>query len=146
GRGLNLGIDFLGGTVLEVRTTGVADIDGMRAELGALNLGEVSLQQFGAENDVLIRIQRQEGGEENQRAAVEAVQTALGDRVSEFRRVEFVGPTVVAQQEEAALIALFATIEVIVFYFWVRFDWQGAVTSVLPLMPVVIVLLCLFAL
>lgn len=146
GRGLNLGIDFLGGTLLEVRTSGPADVDAMRAELTSLGLGEVSLQQFGAPDDVLIRVQRQDGGEGAQKAAVEAVQTALGDQVSEYRRVEFVGPTVGAELQEAALLAVLASIAVIAVYIWLRFEWQFGVTAVLALAHDVISVLGLFAL
>ena len=101
--GLNFGIDFRGGTVIEVRTEGPADIAEMRSQLGGLGLGDSSLQRFGADTDVLIRIQKQEG--EDQSAAIKAVQETLGASV-EYRRTEFVGPTVGEELKEAGAIAV----------------------------------------
>ncbi len=146
GRGLNLGIDFLGGTLLEVRTSAPADIDRMRTDLGGLGLGEVALQQFGADNDVLIRVQRQDGDEAAQKAAVEAIQAALGDQVAEYRRIEFVGPTVGEELQMSALWAVLASVAVIAFYIWLRFEWQFGVSSVVSLLHDVIAVLGLFAL
>src|SRR5262249_15872189 len=92
--GLNFGIDFIGGTFFDVQTqTGPAALPKMRSTLGSLHRGDFQLQQFGAPNDVLIRISQQPGGDEAQQAAVQKVRTALGDEV-EYRRVEVVGPSV----------------------------------------------------
>src|SRR5262249_56178935 len=92
--GLNFGIDFIGGTLIEVQTkAGPADLAKMRSTIGSLQLGDFQLQQFGAPNEVLIRISQQPGGDEAQQAAVQKVRTALGDEV-EYRRVEVVGPSV----------------------------------------------------
>src|SRR5215216_4975738 len=92
--GLNLGIDFVGGTLLEVQAkSGNADLAKMRATLTGLNLGDVQLQQFGGPADVLIRVAQQPGGEQAQQAAVEKVRAALGTGV-EYRRIEVVGPRV----------------------------------------------------
>jgi preprotein translocase subunit SecF len=89
--GLNFGIDFVGGTMLEVQSkTEVADISRMRTTLGGLGLGEVQLQQFGSPRDVLIRVSQQAGGEQAQQAAV-TDQEALGDEV-EYRQTAVVGP------------------------------------------------------
>ena len=90
--GLNFGIDFKGGTLMEVQAkSGTADIAAMRSTLGGLGLGDVQLQQFGGPGDVLIRVAEQPGGDAAQRAAVQKVQGALGDSV-DYRRVEVVGP------------------------------------------------------
>src|SRR4051794_34983241 len=92
--GLNFGIDFIGGTVMEVRAkSGAADLAKMRSTIGGLGLGEFQLQQFGAPEDVLVRISQQPGGDEAQQKAVEKVKGALGNEV-EYRRVEVVGPRV----------------------------------------------------
>src|SRR3954464_6775177 len=92
--GLNLGIDFIGDTLLEVQAkSGQADLAKMRASLTALNLGDVQLQQFGGPADVLIRVAQQPGGEAAQSAAVAKIRDALGSDV-EYRRVEVVGPRV----------------------------------------------------
>src|SRR6202045_5438997 len=92
--GLNLGIDFRGGTLIEVQSkTGPADLAKMRATLSALGLGDVQLQEFGAPTDVLIRVQQQPGGEQAQQAAITKVREALGADV-DYRRIEVVGPRV----------------------------------------------------
>ncbi|MEE9544023.1 MAG: protein translocase subunit SecF, partial [Rhodospirillales bacterium] len=92
-KGVNYGIDFKGGIMIDVRTDGPADIAAMRGILSGLGLGEVSLQEFGAADNVLIRLQKQEGGEKAQATAVAKVKAALGQGV-EYRRTEFVGPKV----------------------------------------------------
>ena len=89
--GLNFGIDFIGGTLMEVQSkSGPADLAKMRATIGTLNLGDFQLQQFGTPQDVLIRIAQQPGGEQAQQQAEQKVRNALGDQV-EYRRVEVVG-------------------------------------------------------
>src|ERR1700693_1512050 len=92
--GLHFGIDCKGGLLMEVQTkAGAADLATMRSTLGALGLGEVQLQQFGAADDVLIRIAEQPGGDAAQQQAVTKVRGALGSAV-DYRRVEVVGPRV----------------------------------------------------
>src|SRR6202011_375745 len=92
--GLNFGIDFKGGTLMEVQAkSGSADIASMRAALSTLGLGDVQLQQFGGPADVLIRVAEQPGGDAAQQEAVAKVRGALGDAV-DYRRVEVVGPRV----------------------------------------------------
>ena len=92
--GLNFGIDFRGGTLIEIKTTdGPADIAQIRELVGGLDLGDVQIQEFGSPDDVLIRVEQQDGGELAQQAVIEKVKSALGDTV-EYRRVEIVGPQV----------------------------------------------------
>jgi len=92
--GLNFGIDFVGGTLMEVQAkAGPADLAKMRSTIGGLHLGDFQLQQFGAPNDVLIRISQQPGGDAAQQEAVQKVRKALGEDV-DYRRVEVVGPSV----------------------------------------------------
>ncbi len=105
GVGLNYGIDFRGGILVEIRTEGPADIGQLRSDLSNLNLGEVELQEFGEPTDVLIRIERQAGEEREQLKAVEVVKEALGPGV-DYRRVEFVGPKVGAELIEAGITAV----------------------------------------
>ena len=87
GKGLNLGIDFLGGILMEVKTKGPADIGALRSKIGSLGLGEVSIQEFGAPDDVLIRVQRQEGGDKQQQRAVKFISDAIVDDVVELERL-----------------------------------------------------------
>jgi len=145
-RGLNLGIDFLGGILLEVKTDGQTQIGEFRDTLDGLGLGEVSIQEFGAPDDLLIRIQRQEGGDNAQQEAVSAVTAALGDKVSEYRRNEVVGPTVGAELQEAALYAILAAIGAILVYIWFRFEWQYGIGAVVALTHDVLTTIGLFAL
>jgi preprotein translocase subunit SecF len=129
--GLNFGIDFRGGTLMEVRTqAGAADLARMRSTIGALGLGEFQLQQFGTPQDVLIRISQQPGGEEAQQAAVQKVRNALGDQV-EYRRVEVVGPRVSGELLSYGIMGLMLAIGSIFIYLWFRFEWQFALGAML---------------
>jgi preprotein translocase subunit SecF len=129
--GLNFGIDFKGGTLLEVRAkTGTADISGMRTTLGNLGLGEVQLQQFGGPADVLIRVAQQPGGDAAQQGAVDKVRGALGDNV-EYRRVEVVGPRVSSELLAFGMLGLMVAIIAILIYLWFRFEWQFALGAMI---------------
>jgi preprotein translocase subunit SecF len=130
-KGLNFGIDFQGGLLIEVRTPGpAADLASMRSTLNSLGLGEIALQTFGEPNDVLIRIQRQEGGEQAQQAAVNKVKQALGDKVN-YRRVEFVGPKVSSELFWAGAQAVGWSFLAILAYIWFRFEWQYGIGAIL---------------
>ncbi len=129
--GLNFGIDFRGGTLIEVRVkAGEADLGKMRSTLGGLGLGEFQLQQFGSPQDVLIRISQQPGGELAQQAAVAKVRQALGDEV-EYRRVEVVGPRVSGELLSYGVIGLMLAIASIFIYLWFRFEWQFALGAMI---------------
>ncbi|HML09070.1 MAG TPA: protein translocase subunit SecF [Xanthobacteraceae bacterium] len=129
--GLNFGIDFVGGTLIEVETkAGPADLANMRATIGALHLGEFQLQQFGAPNDVLIRISEQPGGDAAQQVAVQKVREALGSEV-EYRRVEVVGPSVSTELLSYGTIGLVLAIGAILIYLWFRFEWQFALGAMI---------------
>ena len=130
-KGLNYGIDFQGGIMIEVRTENAANIGDMRGHLSSLGLGEVALQEFGAPTDVLIRVQRQEGGEKAQQNAIDKVKSVLGDKIS-YRRTEFVGPKVSAELFWDGVLAVSLAILAILVYIWFRFEWQfgfGAVAA-----------------
>jgi len=122
GKGLNFGIDFRGGILLEIRTEGPADIGQLRARLNGLGLGEIQLQEFGQVSDVLIRIERQEGDTKDQLKAVEIVKGSLGGTV-EFRRVEFVGPKVSGELITAGVTAVLLALLAMMVYIWFRFEW-----------------------
>jgi preprotein translocase subunit SecF len=129
--GLNFGIDFVGGTLIEVQTkAGPADLAKMRATIGGLKLGDFQLQEFGAPNDVLIRISEQPGGDAEQQAAVKKVQDALGDEV-DYRRVEVVGPSVSNELLAYGTIGVVAAIAAILVYLWFRFEWQFALGAMI---------------
>lgn len=143
--GLNFGIDFRGGLLIEVKTQGPADVQGMRSKLSELDLGSVALQEFGAPDLVMIRIQRQGEAETDQAKAVEAVKATLCDKV-EYRRTEFVGPTVGAELIEAGLWATFGALASILVYVWFRFEWQFGVAALVALFHDMFTTLGLFAL
>ena len=129
--GLNFGIDFVGGTLIEVQSkTGPADLAKMRATLSALGLGDVQLQEFGAPTDVLIRVAQQPGGEEAQQAAIAKVRQALGSDV-EYRRVEVVGPRVSTELLAKSTLGLGLAICAILVYLWFRFEWQFALGAMI---------------
>ncbi len=128
--GLNFGIDFKGGLLLEVKTQAAkADLAKMRATLGGLGLGEVQLQQFGPPDDVLIRIAEQPGGDEAQQAAVNKVRANL--KGVTYRRVEVVGPRVSGELLSYGIIGLISAIFCILVYLWFRFEWQFALGAMI---------------
>ncbi len=130
--GLNYGIDFKGGTLIEVGTRGPANLGELRDKLGGLGFGDVQIQGFGKPEDVLIRIETQPGGELAQQAVVDKVKATLGDSV-DYRRTEVVGPAVSDELRVKAAFAVFFSILAIVAYVWFRFEWQFAAGVVLAL-------------
>jgi preprotein translocase subunit SecF len=144
-QGLNFGIDFRGGILMEIETEGPADIPALRRTLAGLNLGEVQIQEFGAPNDVLIRVQQQEGGEDAQLKAITIIKETLGEGVTEYRRTEFVGPTVGAELIKSAILAVVLALGGILIYIWFRFEWQFGVGAVIALSHDVITTVGLFA-
>src|SRR5216683_594184 len=129
--GLNFGIDFVGGTLVEVQSkTGPADLAKMRATLGGLGLGDVQLQEFGAPTDVLIRVAQQPGGEQAQQVAITKVREALGNDV-EYRRIEVVGPRVSTELLATSTVGLGLAIFAILVYLWFRFEWQFALGAMI---------------
>ena len=149
-KGLNLGIDFQGGILIEAGMPGpAADLAAMRSTLQGLGLGEIALQEFGGRANVLIRVQRQEGGEQAQLAAVEKVKTALAERFGKdvsYRRVEFVGPKVSEDLLWAGTQATVYALIAILAYVWFRFEWQFAVGAVVALIHDAVTTLALFSL
>jgi preprotein translocase subunit SecF len=149
-KGLNLGIDFRGGILIEVGMPSAApDLAAMRSTLGDLGLGEVALQEFGTPSDILIRVEHQAGGEEGQLAAVNEVKAALGERFGKdisYRRVEFVGPKVSEDLLWAGTQATVYALIAILVYIWFRFEWQFAIGAVVALIHDAVTTLGLFSL
>jgi preprotein translocase subunit SecF len=144
-QGLNFGIDFRGGILIEVRNTQPVDLSAMRGTLNTLGLGEVSLQEFGANTDVLIRVQEQPGGEPAQQKAVATIRSTLGDGY-EYRRTEFVGPKVGGELIHAGVIATVLACLGIGLYIWFRFEWQYGLAALVALVHDVLTTIGLFAL
>jgi preprotein translocase SecF subunit len=148
-KGLNLGIDFRGGILIEVGMPGPAELGAMRAALGGLGLGEVALQEFGGPENVLIRVERQAGGEEGQLAAVNEVKKALAERFGndiDYRRVEVVGPKVSEDLLWASAQAMIYATVAILIYIWFRFEWQFAIGAIVALVHDAVTTLGLFSL
>jgi preprotein translocase subunit SecF len=144
-RDLNYGIDFQGGILIEVRVDEAGKLSEMRQQLSSLGLGEVSLQEFGAPTDILIRIQKQAGGEKAQQVAIDRVKLELGLGVK-YRRTEFVGPKVSEELFLDGVTAVFLAIIGILLYIWFRFEWQFGVGAIVALCHDVLTTVGIFAL
>jgi preprotein translocase subunit SecF len=144
-KGMRYGIDFTGGIMIEVKTQGPGHIGDMRAKLKGLGLGSVELQEFGASDDILIRVQPQDGGEEAQNAAVASVKQALGAGI-EYRRTELVGPKVSDELFKDGMYAVISAILAILVYIWFRFEWQFGLAAVIALSHDVISTIGVFSL
>lgn len=158
-KGLNFGIDFTGGTVIEIRTPETPDLGALRTQLNSLELGAISIQEFGAPDDLLIRLPQQEceGDEaelscaEVQQLAIEDVRQALNDTYAEagevdYRRIEFVGPQVGQELKQQGMMAVLFSLAGILAYVWFRFEWQFGVASIVALAHDAIATIGLFAL
>jgi len=117
----------------------------VRQQLQQLDLGDVSLQGFGTETDILVRVQRQAGDEKAQIAAIEKIGQTLGQNY-DIRRTEFVGPTVGAELAEKGILAVFSAILAIMVYIWFRFEWQFSIAAIMALTHDVLTTIGLFAL
>jgi len=143
--GLNFGIDFQGGTLVEVRfTKGPPNLPDLRSKLGGLGLGDVQIQEFGAADDIMIRVEEQPGGERAQQEAVTKVQGALGGDI-ELRRVEVVGATVSKELFQSSVIALAVAALGIFLYLWFRFEWQFSVSAIIALLHDLAFTLCVLS-
>ncbi|WP_036596351.1 protein translocase subunit SecD [Ottowia thiooxydans] len=133
--GLNYGIDFRGGIQMEVQTSAPADLSDLRARLDKLGLGEVALQEFGDGNRLLVRVERQPGGEEAQTMAVESLKDALkaADAGAEIERSEVVGPKVSGELATAGILSVALASIAMLIYIWIRFEWPFAVGAIVTL-------------
>lgn len=143
--GLNMGIDFKGGTVITIRTEQAADLDKLRSTINGLGLGSAELQEFGSPRDVLIRIGTQEGGDEAQQAAVNKIKDALGPDI-DYRSVEVVGPKVSGELAQQGILAVVLSIILVLVYIWFRFEWQFGIGAVASLLHDVTLTIGLFSL
>lgn len=143
-QGLNFGIDFRGGTLIEIRSPEKVDIASLRGKLSNLNLGDVSIQEFGQPTDVLIRIQQQEGGKKAQLEAINSVKKTLGNTV-DYRRVEFVGPKIGDELKRAGFLAVSFALIAILFYMWFRFEWQFGLCAIIALAHDILITVGLFS-
>ncbi len=145
--GLNFGIDFRGGIQMEVAVSKPDDLARFRAELDTLGLGEVSLQTMGKGDRLLVRVERQPGGEVAQTQAVETLKAAMRaiDPAASFERSEVVGPKVSGELTRAGLLAVVLAALAMLVYIWVRFEWPFAVGAIATLVLDVVLTLGVFA-
>ena len=146
--GLNLGIDFKGGILLEVRTSSNISIAKIRNEISNLNIGEISIQEFGQDSDYLIRVERQEGSDNAQQIAVEAIKASLNKAFSkdiEYRRLEYVGPTVSKDLVKDGVMAIIFAIIAMLAYIWFRFELPFALGAIVALLHDITLTMGLFA-
>ena len=145
--GLNLGIDFKGGILVEFRSieNKVVNISDFRKDAKSLGLGEVSVQEFGKNTDVLLRVQRQEGGNKEQVEALNKIKSFFKDEYT-IRRTEFVGPVVGEELKEAGITAVLLSLFLILIYIWFRFEWQFSIAAIFALSHDVLTTIGLFSL
>jgi SecD/SecF fusion protein len=146
-KGFNLGIDFKGGSAIEIQHTanGPADPARIREILDKLALGDVQVQGFGTPEDVLVRIEAQPGGDAAQQEAVNKVRDALKSENYEIRRTEIVGPSVSGELALAGTIAVLVAMVAILAYVWFRFEWQFALAAITTTAHDVIMTIGLFS-
>ena len=145
-KGLNLGVDFKGGTLIEVRTensiTAIAEI---RESFLKMNLGDVTVKKFGKENDYLVKIEITKSDDENFIKSInDKLSADLGSAVN-FRRVENVGPKVSNELLRAGLLAISLSLAAMLFYIWIRFEWQFSLGAIIALIHDVIITVGIFS-
>tara|TARA_B110000438_G_C15731400_1_gene614383 strand:- start:120 stop:1037 length:918 start_codon:yes stop_codon:yes gene_type:complete len=145
-RGLNYGIDFKGGTLIEVqKITGNADVADVRLKLNTLDLGNIQLQEFGKESDLLIRVEQPNNKEGEQQKIITAISDAISNDYN-IRRVEVVGPKVSSELIKKGIIAVFSAIFCVLAYIWFRFEWQFSIGAIAALVHDIIITIGVFSL
>jgi preprotein translocase subunit SecF len=144
-RGLNFGVDFTGGTVMEVSYSQPADLNKVRETVAGLGFTEASVQNFGSARDVLIRLPVKQGVTSAKLSETVAAELRKADSSVEVRRVEFVGPQVGRELFESGALALFVVCLGIVFYLWLRFEWKFGVAAIIANLHDVVIILGFFS-
>ena len=146
-KGLNLGVDFKGGTLIELRTeNSITTIAEIRQSFLKMNLGDVTVKRFGKENDYLVKIEITKSDNENFIKSInDKLSADLGSAVN-FRRVENVGPKVSNELLRAGLLAISLSLAAMLFYIWIRFEWQFSLGAIIALIHDVIITVGIFSL
>jgi preprotein translocase subunit SecF len=143
--GMNFGIDFKGGTLVELQAKGQqADVASLRQRATDLGLGEIEVQEFGDGRDVSVRVELQPGGEQGQQAVVQKLREAFSDDY-EFRRVEVVGPRVSGELVQSGTLGILLALIAILAYLWFRFEWQFAIGAVVATLHDIVLTIGFFA-
>jgi preprotein translocase subunit SecF len=145
-RGLNLGVDFTGGTVMEVTYAQPADLHRIRESMAKLGFTDASVQNFGTSRDVLIRLPVKEGLTSAKLSELVMQELRKADQTAEMRRVEFVGPQVGRELLESGALALLLVCIGIVLYLWFRFEWKFGVATIIANLHDVVIILGFFSL
>ena len=149
-KGLNYGIDFTGGVMIEVKTPTAPDLTKMRTDLNSLGLGNISIQEFGDAQNLMIRVPEQKGSMEEQKDSIEKIKSKLNSEFSEqkveYRRTEYVGPQVGEELKKSGIWAFILTVAAIMGYIWYRFEWQYGVAAILSLVHDTTAVIGLFSL
>jgi len=145
-KGLNLGVDFKGGTLIELRTeNSITTIAEIRQSFLQMNLGDVTVKKFGKENDYLVKIEITKSDDENFIKSInDKLSADLGSAVN-FRRVENVGPKVSNELLRAGLLAISLSLAAMLFYIWIRFEWQFSLGAIIALIHDVIITVGIFS-
>ena len=144
-KGLNLGIDFTGGSLIEARFKEKIDLNNLRIEMNKLDLGEIQLQTIGNGNDIVIRVQDKKNIQSKQTETIKVIKNSLNDKSVEYRRTEFVGPKVGGELVNAGIIAVIFSLIGILIYIWLRFQWNFAIGAIIALIHDVILTLGFFS-
>lgn len=147
-KGLNYGIDFTGGTLIEIETKTTPQIAKLREDLNNLDLGDISIQEFGNANTFLVRLPGQGDNPDIQKAAIEKVKASIEKDYAgvDYRRVEFVGPQVGKELKKKGILAVVFSLIGIMAYVWFRFEWQFGLAAVISLVHDVMAVLGFMAL
>ena len=145
-KGLNYGIDFKGGTLIELRSDSQnINISEIRSSLNSMNLGDVNVKKFGKENDYLVKVEQKTGNNSN---LIPEIKKKLVENLSaeiNFRRVENVGPKVSSELLQSGIIAISLSLAAMLFYIWIRFEWQFSIGSIVALFHDVIITIGIFS-
>ena len=145
-KGLNYGIDFKGGTLIELRTDSKnVNISEIRSSLNSMNLGDVNVKEFGKEGDYLIKVEQKT---ENNNELIPKIKKTLINNLNaeiNFRRVENVGPKVSSELLQSGIIAISLSLIAMLFYIWIRFEWQFSIGSIVALFHDVIITIGIFS-
>ena len=145
-KGLNFGVDFKGGTLIELRSNdNKINVTSLRDSFNSMNLGDINIKKFGNENDFLIKIEKKDRSANS----IEIIKKNLSDNISNsfnFRRVENVGPKVSSELLKSGIIAIALSLAAMLFYIWIRFEWQFSLGAIIALFHDVIITLGIFSL
>ena len=146
-KGLNFGVDFKGGTLIELRVKDkTVTITNIRDSLNQINLGDVSVKKFGKENDYLIKFEKKDFNNPNFISEIKSKLTSSLGNTFEFRRVENVGPKVSSELLRSGIIAICLSLAAMLIYIWIRFEWQFSLGAIFALFHDVIITLGIFSL